>query len=433
MNYKETVSYLYNCTPQFQLIGAGAYKPGLENAHILDSAFGNPHTSYPTIHVAGTNGKGSTSHTLAAVLQEAGYKVGLYTSPHLIDFRERIRVNGQKISEEGVINFVDRYRKMNVPCKPSFFELTTIMAFDWFAKQGVDVAVIETGLGGRLDTTNIITPILSIITNISFDHTAQLGNTLKLIASEKAGIIKKGTPAVIGSAANEDVRKVFIETANRLFSPIHFADQSTPWEKADILNDSNIYIDTFWGDIVGELSGECQIQNASTVLESLKILKQYFKIDAEAVKKGFRNVCQETGLMGRWMVTGRDPLIVCDTGHNVDGWNYISRRLSQVPRPLTMVIGFVNDKDVEHILALMPRDAHYIFTRAGIPRAMEADKVALKAAPFGLKGIIVPTVAEAVSKAVDKTPEGGTVFIGGSTFVVADYLTPIFDRDLNNS
>ena len=426
MTYEETVNYLYNCTPQFQLIGAGAYKPGLENARILDSAFGNPHTAYPTIHVAGTNGKGSTSHTIAAILQEAGYKVGLYTSPHLIDFRERIRVNGEKITEEGVIDFVNRYREINPACEPSFFELTTIMAFDWFARSNVDVAVIETGLGGRLDTTNIISPLLSIITNISFDHTAQLGNTLSLIATEKAGIIKEGIPVVVGSAPRKDVRDVFINTANERKAPIHFADQSILWEKAIIKEDSNLYIDTFWGDVIGKLSGECQVQNATTILESLKILKQHFRIDSESVKKGFANVCSLTGLMGRWMVTGHEPLTVCDTGHNVDGWNFLSHRLAEIPRPLTMVIGFVSDKDVDHILPLMPRDARYIFTRAGIPRAMDAEIVASKAEAHGLKGQIIPSVIEAVTVARTETPATGTVFIGGSTFVVADYLSNLF-------
>ncbi len=425
MNYTEAVEYLYNCTPQFQLIGAGAYKPGLQTARELDEAFGHPHIHYPTVHIAGTNGKGSTAHTLAAILMDAGYKVGLYTSPHLVDFRERIRVNGMMISEDGVIDFVERYKKMSLNCEPSFFELTTIMAFDWFAKQGVDVAIIETGLGGRLDTTNIITPQLSVITNISLDHVAQLGNTLPMIAQEKAGIIKTGVPVVIGDSGRAEVKKVFLNAANTTKAPISFADAIPQWESATVGDSYNEYVDTFWGDIEGELTGECQVQNASTILQALKILKKTFRINPENVKRGFKNVCSLTGLMGRWMITGHDPLTVCDTGHNEGGWQFLSQRLASLPRPLSMIIGFVSDKDVDHIMPFMPKDARYIFTRADIPRAMDASLVAEKAASHEIHGEVVVPVKKAVERALEETPPTGSIFIGGSTFIVADYLGKI--------
>lgn len=422
MKYTEAVDFLYNSTPQFQLIGAGAYKPGLQTAIELDNAFHNPHALYPTVHIAGTNGKGSTAHTLAAILMEAGYKVGLYTSPHLVDFRERIKVNGEKITEAGVIGFIDRYQNLGLDLKPSFFELTTIMAFDWFAKQNVDVAIIETGLGGRLDTTNIITPILSVITNISLDHVAQLGNTLTQIASEKAGIIKPFIPVVIGESGAGIVKNVFISKANEVHAPISCADMTTQWENAIIQEECNRYIDTFWGDIEGELCGECQVRNASTILQSLKILKKTFRINPENVKRGFKNVCSTTGLMGRWMITAKSPLTVCDTGHNEGGWQYLSRHLARLPRPLSIVIGFVSDKDVDHIIPMLPKDAKYIFTRADIPRAMDAAMVAEKASRHGIGGEIVPLVKKAVERALSVTPSTGSIFVGGSTFVVADYI-----------
>lgn len=425
-SYSEAVEYLYNSTPQFQLIGAAAYKPGLDTARALDRAFGSPHRLYKTIHIAGTNGKGSTAHTIAAALQLAGYKVGLYTSPHLADFRERIRVNGEKITHEGVVDFVNRYKSMDVDCNPSFFELTTIMAFDWFASQGVDVAVIETGLGGRLDTTNIITPELSVITNISFDHTAQLGNTLEAIASEKAGIIKRGVPVVIGEVTG-NIADVFQLTADSVGAPIVFAESVWPWEHAEVKADCNKYYGTLWGDIVGSLSGECQVKNARTVMTALDILLKsgnFNRLTPKAISGAFADVCRLTGLMGRWMIVDHAPITICDTGHNTGGWQYISERLTTLPRPLLMVIGFVSDKDVDHILEMMPRDAEYIFTQASIPRAMDAHLVADKAACHSLNGIVVTGVKNAVAQASEKArATGGSVFIGGSTFVVADYLS----------
>lgn len=419
--YEDVVEYLYSCTPQFQMIGAAAYKPGLDTARCLDEAFGSPHRFYKTIHIAGTNGKGSTAHTLAAILQSAGYKTGLYTSPHLVDFRERIRVNGEMITRDGVVDFVRRYRSMNPDCAPSFFELTTVMAFDWFALQNVDIAVIETGLGGRLDTTNIITPILSVITNISFDHTAQLGNTLESIAREKAGIIKPGIPVVIGEAEG-DVRQVFADRAAELGAPVTYADEKCYGKNVTTGDDCNRYAGTPWGEIEGELTGECQQRNAATIMAALENLAGKLTFDDKDVRCGFRNVTSMTHLAGRWMKLADKPMTVCDTGHNTGGWIYTSRRLDELPRPLAMVIGFVSDKDVDHILEMMPRDAMYYFTQASIPRAMAADVVAEKAARFGLKGVVVPGVQKAVSRASDDVRDTGSVFIGGSTFVVADYL-----------
>lgn len=432
LSYEETVAYLYSCTPQFQLIGAAAYKPGLDTARCLDAAFGFPHKHYPTIHIAGTNGKGSTAHTIAAVLQSAGYRVGLYTSPHLVDFRERIRVNGEMISRDGVVGFMDRYRSMNVNCSPSFFELTTIMAFDWFASQKVDVAVIETGLGGRLDTTNIIRPVLSVITNISFDHVAQLGNTLTSIAREKAGIIKPGVPVVIGEAEG-DVAQVFIDKAGEEKTDIVFAQNSSCIGTYTVGDDFNRYTGTPWGELEGELTGECQARNAAAILSALSLLKNRFSFSALDVKNAFSNVTSLTGLAGRWMKTEDSPVTICDTGHNTGGWQYTGKRLAAMPRPLSMVIGFVSDKDVDHIMPFMPRDAVYFFTQASIPRAMDAGTVAAKAHAFGLDGKVVPDVASAVAQAREADGDAGTVFVGGSTFVVADYLKSLQSKQKGTS
>lgn len=417
--YNEVIDFLYSATPQFQRIGAAAYKPGLETARRLDEAFGSPHTAYPCIHIAGTNGKGSTASTLAAILQSAGYRVGLYTSPHLVDFRERIRVDGEMISQKGVIDFVNRYREMHIDCSPSFFELTTIMAFDHFAAEKVDVAVIETGLGGRLDTTNIITPVLSIITNISLDHVAQLGNDLLSIASEKAGIMKPGVPVVIGEAEG-DIASLFRSRAAESGSPITFASPASLWQSVTYNDNFNYYIRSPYGDIEGTLTGECQTRNAATVLTAIGKLAQHFIISDDAIKNGFKRVCDLTGLRGRWTTLSREPLTVCDTGHNTGGWAYTAKRLMTMPRPLSMVIGFVNDKDVEHILDLMPGDATYYFTQASIPRAMEAEEVKRRGEVHGLRGTAIGSVKRAVAEAREATPATGSIFIGGSTFVVAE-------------
>ncbi|MDE6491340.1 MAG: bifunctional folylpolyglutamate synthase/dihydrofolate synthase [Muribaculaceae bacterium] len=424
--YDEAIEWLYTQLPMFQRVGAPAYKPGLDTSRMLDDAFGNPHRRYRTIHVAGTNGKGSTAHTIAAVLQSAGYRVGLYTSPHLVDFRERIRVDGIMIPREYVVDFVRRFRGMELGCHPSFFELTMIMAFEYFASCGVDAAVIEVGLGGRLDSTNIITPDLCVITNISFDHTAFLGDTLPAIASEKAGIIKPGIPVVIGEARG-DVRRVFVDKAVAEGAPAVFAEDSGAYESAVRSSDAGwIYGGTEFGTISGALGGECQPRNAATVLTALSQLRRLgWNIPDEAVSQGFAGVCRLTGFAGRWMTLSRQPLVICDTGHNVGGWEYISRQLAEFPGRKRMVIGFVNDKDISHILDLMPRDAVYYFTQASIARAMPADDLAAMAGGKGLTGEVFASVAEAYEKALGDVAEGEMVFVGGSTFVVADLLTSL--------
>ncbi len=435
-SYSETLDFLFTQLPMFQKEGAGAYKPGLGTTHALAEAFGNPHTTFPTIHVGGTNGKGSTAHTIAAILQSAGYRTGLFTSPHLIDFRERIRVNGQMISEEEVIDFTGRYRKMDFgDIKPSFFELTTIMAFEHFAREKVDVAVIEVGLGGRLDSTNIITPLLSIITNISLDHTALLGDTEALIAGEKAGIIKECVPVVIGRAEGE-VREVFKTRADSMKAPITFACDTPGYTSATECDAGIEYKDTPWGTITGELSGNCQPENAATVLAAMSILRHHFPaIDAAAVRDGFANVCRLTGLMGRWM---RIPCakpgvdVFCDTGHNPGGWEYLGKKLSEISARsrLTMIIGFVNDKDLDHIIDFMPRNARYRFVAPSVNRGRAAESTCEIFRSYGIEGQTAGSgsVSETYRQVIDEALPGETVFVGGSTFVVADLLEYLSER-----
>ena len=421
--YNDAIEFLYTSMPMFQRVGASAYKPGLDTVKLLDEKFGTPHKNYLTIHIAGTNGKGSTAHTLAAILQSAGYRVGLYTSPHLVDFRERIRVNGRMISRDAVVDFVNRYRAMSLECYPSFFELTMTMAFEYFAREKVDIAVIETGLGGRLDSTNIITPILSVITNISFDHTAFLGNTLESIASEKAGIIKPSVPVVIGEA-QDSVREVFQQKADEQRAPIYFAEDVAPFDSIEPLQDGVLYKNTPYGDIIGELMGDCQPKNAATILTALPLLAECgIKVSAQSVKDGFAHVGSLTGLMGRWMTLQRNPHVVCDTGHNVGGWQYLSRRLKSIDGTLHMIIGFVNDKDVSHILEMMPKTARYYLTNAQIERAMPVAQLAEIATECGLVGEQFPSVEDAYNAALANASTEDTIFIGGSTFIVADLLS----------
>lgn len=430
MTYEEAVDYLYSATPQFQQIGAAAYKPGLETVRRLSSFNGDSYKRFPSIHVAGTNGKGSTSHTLAAVLQSAGYKVGLFTSPHLTDFRERIRINGKMILREEVCNWLESYiRNKPEDLAPSFFELTTVMAFDIFAKNKVDIAIIEVGLGGRLDSTNIITPVLSIITNVSKDHTAQLGNDLKSIASEKAGIIKGGIPVVLGESDVREVVGVILNKAEKEGAPITFAD--TPKQYAEAVvginpEDGIRYSGTVYGTVHGVLAGAYQLKNTSTVLAALRQLDAMgWNITPEVVRQGFANVCGLTGLTGRWSVVDRDPLTICDTGHNEGGWRELSKMLKGSGKELYMVIGFVNDKDINSILRLMPMEARYYFTRPSVPRGMDAGKLREMAIGKGLKGRSYATVGDAVEAARKEASAEGRdalVFVGGSNFIVADFL-----------
>jgi dihydrofolate synthase/folylpolyglutamate synthase len=423
MNYKETIKYLYESVPMFQKVGGSAYKEGLENTIELDNHFGNPHRSFRTIHVGGTNGKGSCSHTLAAILQSAGYRVGLYTSPHLVDFRERIRVNGEMVPEEYVVNFVEQNRQLFDSMSLSFFELTTALAFRYFADAKVDVAVIEVGLGGRLDCTNIISPDLAVITNISFDHVQFLGDTLAKIAGEKAGIIKSGTPVVIGETVPE-TREVFVNTAAEKGAPIVLAEENQQIESYQFTDGHLIYQTKSFGELRGELGGLCQTRNTNTIMNAvLQLQKVGYNITDKNIHEGFAHVCELTGLMGRWQRVGEKPLAICDTGHNIGGMEYITQQLAAVKcRTMRIVIGMVSDKDVSGVLSLLPKDAVYYFTRASIPRALAEDAMKAKAEAAGLHGECYPTVAEAYTAAKKESLPEDFIFVGGSSFIVADLL-----------
>ncbi len=425
MDYKETIEYLFNSAPLFQNIGAGAYKEGLYNTKVLDEHFAHPHLSFKTIHVAGTNGKGSCSHTIASVLQEAGYKVGLYTSPHLVDFRERIRVNGKPISEQYVIDFVEHERAFFEPLHPSFFELTTAMAFKFFADEKVDVAVIEVGLGGRLDCTNIITPDVSIITNISFDHVQFLGDTLAKIAGEKAGIIKPNIPVVIGETTPE-TKPVFISKAEEQNAPIIFAEEQDEVMGECLLAKGGFdYQTKTFGLITAELGGLCQTKNTRTIIEALKqLIGKGYRITRQNVADGFASVCKNTGLMGRWQKLSDKPKVICDTGHNVGGIQYIVKQLElQEYDNLRIVMGMVNDKDISTVLSMMPKHAVYYFTQASVKRAMPCRDFKAKAAGYGLEGDAYPTVRQAYEAALHDASQNDLVFVGGSSFIVADLLS----------
>ena len=408
MNYSETITYLYQRTPLFQQVGAGAYKEGLTNSLLLDEHLGHPHRLFRSIHVAGTNGKGSCSHTLAAILQSAGYRVGLYTSPHLVDFRERIRVNGVPVSEQYVVDFVERERSFFEPLHPSFFELTTAMAFRYFADCHVDVAVVEVGLGGRLDCTNLISPDLSVITNISFDHTQFLGHTLAAIAREKAGIIKPHTPVVVGEVLPE-TRSVFEQQAQAMEAPLYFAEEQS----------------LLYADVEMELKGCYQQKNRATVLAAIPLLQQAgYRVGEAEVRRGFAQVVELTGLQGRWQQLQEAPRMVCDTGHNVGGIRYVAEQLkSQHCRTLRMVIGMVNDKDIRGVLALLPRQAVYYFTQASVKRALPVEEFARLAMEAGLQGSCYPDVASAVRAAQKESLPEDFIFVGGSSYIVADLLT----------
>lgn len=425
MNYQETLYYLYNSTPVFEHVGAVAYKEGLQNTLALDKHFNHPHTNFKTIHIAGTNGKGSCSHSLASILQEAGYKVGLYTSPHLVDFRERIRVNGQCISKERVVKFVENERKFFEPLHPSFFELTTALAFKYFDEQKVDIAIIEVGLGGRLDCTNIISPILSIITNISFDHTQFLGDTLAKIAAEKAGIIKKGVPVIIGEA-NEETSPVFQSKANEVNSDIVFAeDNAIVTSSSPMADGGRRYYLSNNSTLVGELSGDYQERNMNTILCACNILKQMNIIkNDDVIAKGLTNICKNTGLLGRWQTIQNNPTVVCDTGHNVGGWNYLAPQIKrQQCNQLRIVFGMVDDKDINSVMYLLPKNAIYYWTQAESKRAIKAERVAEIAIKHDLRGEIFDNVEVAYTKALQDSNKDDFVFVGGSSYIVADLLT----------
>lgn len=407
MNYQETTQYLFTSTPVFEKEGTSAYKPGLDTVQALDAHFDHPHLRYKTIHVAGTNGKGSCSHTLAAILQSQGYKVGLFTSPHLVDFRERIRVNGEMVSEQYVVDFVKNNRAFFEPLHPSFFEITTMMAFQYFADQKVDYAVIEVGLGGRLDSTNIITPILSVITNISFDHTQFLGNTLQSIAGEKAGIIKENVPVVVGEYTPE-TRPVFECVAQERKAPILFAQ--------DLSMDM---------DVTMELKGSYQEKNKKTILTALACLRDLMPLTDDAVRRGFAHVCELTGLRGRWEKLGDNPYIVCDTGHNLAGWQYLASQIKGVKAKCKhIVFGMVDDKDIEHVMSLLSDiPAKYYWTQASTHRAIPVMNISETAIRHGLDGLCYSSVKEAFEAAKAAAGKEDFIFVGGSSYVVADLLS----------
>ena len=483
MNYQETTAYLFSVTPVFEKVGASAYKEGLYNSLALDEHFGHPHRLFRSIHVAGTNGKGSCSHTIAAVLQAAGYRVGLYTSPHLVDFRERIRVNGECIPEQYVIDFVEQERHFFEPLHPSFFELTTAMAFKYFAEQQVDYAVVEVGLGGRLDCTNIITPVLSVITNISLDHTQFLGDTLERIAAEKAGIIKAGVPVVVGETVPE-TRPVFAVKAHEMRAPIYFAEEfdATPFD-----------------DIEFELKGDYQQKNRRTILCALDTLTNYelrrtkfdvslrevsidelrrTKFDVSlresqvlkedvlqpsklptsegthrtstlnlptselhpsegthrtstlnlqtSIRNGFAHVSELTGLVGRWQKIQQQPLVICDTGHNVGGWQYLAPQIAAQPcKQLRIVFGMVDDKDIDTVMALLPKQAVYYWTQASTHRAIPVGTVCQKGLSHGLQGSCYSSVSDAYRHALQEADTADFIFVGGSSYVVADLLASL--------
>ena len=404
MNYTETVEWMFNRLPLFQQVGASAYKKDLTNTLALANHLGNPEKQLRCIHVAGTNGKGSTSHLLASVLQEAGYKVGLYTSPHLKDYRERIKINGAMIPESFVVDFVAQHKNFLEAQELSFFEMTVGLAFDYFAKEQTDINIIEVGMGGRLDSTNIITPLLSVVTNIGLDHTQFLGDTLEAIAGEKAGIVKASIPVVIGEYTLE-TRAVFETKAAQTQSAIYFA--------------SDIQTQTY----PSALKGAYQEANKKTVQQALTVLNlvSNFDITESQIQAGFENVVANTGLLGRWQVLGEQPKIIADTAHNEHGLRIVLQQLREEPKQrLHIVLGVVNDKDLTKILPLFPKEALYYFCKPNIPRGLKASVLGQLASDFGLTGKVYDSVSNAYQKAREQARPDDVIYVGGSTFVVAE-------------
>ncbi|PIE84638.1 MAG: dihydrofolate synthase [Bacteroidia bacterium] len=428
MNYEETVGYIMSALPMFQRVGAAAYKPNLDNSHALDLYDASPHEDFLTIHVAGTNGKGSVSHMLAAILTAAGYRTGLLTSPHLLDYRERIRVDGQMVSEDFITQYVDSHLEVFEEISPSFFEMSVAMAFSYFADQQVDIAVVEVGMGGRLDSTNIISPTVSVITSIGYDHMAFLGGTMAEIAGEKAGIIKQNRPVVVG-AVDEELRPVFIDRAREMGSPYTFAqDRWTVVPKGasgerqcfDCLNSRSRKP----MEIVTDLRGIVQSQNLATVLCVVDYLRREgLHIPWTIVQQGLGRVQQSTGLAGRWQPIDEKPLTIADVAHNPQGIAAVLAQVEQTPHEgLLWVLGLSGDKDVSSILAMLPSEATYFFTRAGVPRAMDADALRGEATGHGLRGESYPDVASALRAARERARPEDLIMVGGSAFVVADAL-----------
>ncbi len=430
MNYQETIAYLFAQLPMFQRDGAVAFHYKLDKTRAINKILGNPCDKLKFIHIAGTNGKGSVSHFLASILQEAGYKTGLYTSPHLKDFRERIRINGEMIPQAMVIDFVEKYKSSLETLKTSFFEYSFGMAMDYFAKQNVDIVVLETGMGGKLDSTNIVQPLLTIITNISMDHTLFLGDSLTEIAGEKAGIIKKNIPLIIGET-QIDPESIFRREAEKMQAPISFADQNIHLQNCQSKQeDQNFFLscqaylkEDFFVNLRTPLSGFYQRKNLiTTMMAVLELQKMHFKIDKENTKKGLLNVIQNTGLQGRWQILKTKPLVICDTGHNKDGLSYVVSQLKSLKRKIHFVFGTMKDKSHSEIFALLPEDAIYYFCKPKVPRGMEAGVLQTEARQFGLFGESYSSVREAYLSALQNVQDEEMIFVGGSTFVVAEVL-----------
>ncbi len=429
MTYQEVLEFMFSQLPMYQRAGKVAYKANLDNTLKLDAYFNYPHQKFKTIHVAGTNGKGSVSHSLASVLQMAGYNVGLYTSPHLKDFRERIKINGKCIAEQDVIDFISENQKMIEDVKPSFFEMTVAMAFDFFAQSKVDVAVIEVGLGGRLDSTNIIQPECSVITNIGLDHTALLGNTIDLIAKEKAGVIKTEVPVVIGEH-NSVTKPIFETVAFDNNAPIYFASEEYDIPVAMRSVDNKQIFQVYKGEeciyenLQLDLLGIYQKKNLKTILKTIEVLKvKNFSIATEDIFSGLKNVVENTGLLGRWQILGANPAVICDTGHNEDGVRDIVEQLNNTAyQKLHIIWGMVNDKDINSVLQLLPKHAQYYFVKPNIPRGLEATELKKAAEKYGLSGKEYSDISEAIKKSKKNASSNDLIFIGGSTFVVADVV-----------
>ncbi len=429
MNYKEAISFLFSSLPMYQRVGKAAYKSNLDNTLALDEYFGHPHRSFRSIHIAGTNGKGSVAHMLAAVFQTAGYRTGLYTSPHLKDFRERIRVDGEMIPVERVTDFVNDHRQIIEEIHPSFFEMTVAMAFDHFATQKVDIAVVETGMGGRLDSTNIIRPLLSVITNIGMDHSQFLGDTLYKIAIEKAGIMKAGIPLVVGQK-QEEVSIVFEKRAKEMRCTLYFADKGCSVEYSTQSTGGNQRMQVYrenipWMEALElDLLGLYQQKNILTVLKVLEVAgEEGIPVSDEQLRGGIANTCKLTGLRGRWEIIGNNPLIICDTAHNPDGMKEVVKQIRQTAwKNLHMIFGLVDDKDPGILLALLPGDARYYFTQASVPRAMDRERLARHALKSGLYGQVFPSPERALEVARSNASPEDMIFVGGSTFVVAEVL-----------
>lgn len=426
MNYPETLDYLFNSLPMFQRVGASAFRKDLRSTILLCDHLGNPERKFKSIHVAGTNGKGSSSHSLAAIFHSAGYKTGLYTSPHLKSFTERIRINGQEISPELVVQFVKENKTFLDELKPSFFEMTVGMAFWHFVEQEVDIAIIEVGMGGNFDSTNVIIPELSLITNIGYDHMQFLGDTLPLIAGEKAGIIKANIPVVI-SETHEETREVFIKKAKQMNSPIYFADENWKARKVSEEDGKAYYKIDHQGesrDITFGLNGNYQQHNLPGILESVAKMKQLgWQLTDNSVLEGLINVIELTSLKGRWQMLSSNPIVLCDTGHNEAGFREILSQLETYTfTKLWLVIGMVQDKDISKVLSMLPKKANYIFCEAKLPRALPADQLAEKALSFDLTSKIIPDINEALAFARKNAAEDDLIFVGGSTFVVAEIV-----------